>query len=253
MMDDGGGGNHDIGRPSSRRSGRRRGCATRQVLVAGTGGTGAVGGGTVGGGPGGGGGSGQRVPYLVTEFIDGPSLAQAVPARGPLRTADVEQLGVAMATALGAIHGRRVVRVSGDEYRGLITLDGRWAAGIRNAESPSEEWKLLRYDRRIPPLWIPELADRAAFPALGDPPDSTSGSGSAAAPGPRVVEQTSCYRPHNVSRRARRGAVGVTGRHGPSGRSTLASPGRAAPLRVVCCFQVVPRLPGLSRHKVQSG
>jgi hypothetical protein len=64
---------------------------------------------------------------------------------------------------------------------GLITLDGRWAAGIRNAESPSEEWKLIRYDRSIPPMWIPELADRAAFPALGDPPDSTSGSGSAAA------------------------------------------------------------------------
>jgi hypothetical protein len=50
----------------------------------------------------------------------------------------------------------------------LVTLDGRSAAGIRRPESPTVDWKLIRYSRDIPPVWRPELADRAAFPASAD-------------------------------------------------------------------------------------
>lgn len=48
-------------------------------------------------------------PYLVTEFVSGSSLQDAVDADGPLRGADLEALAVGMASALTAIHDARVV------------------------------------------------------------------------------------------------------------------------------------------------
>lgn len=48
-------------------------------------------------------------PYLVTEFVDGPSLHDAVAARGPLRGADLEALAVGVAAALTAIHDAGIV------------------------------------------------------------------------------------------------------------------------------------------------
>ncbi|WP_250286510.1 serine/threonine-protein kinase, partial [Frankia sp. CiP1_Cm_nod2] len=48
-------------------------------------------------------------PYLVTEYIDGPTLTEAVRSGGPLRKAELDQLAVAMATALSAIHGAGLV------------------------------------------------------------------------------------------------------------------------------------------------
>ncbi|MFB4295178.1 serine/threonine-protein kinase [Actinomadura sp. NTSP31] len=48
-------------------------------------------------------------PYLVTEYIDAPTLKEAVRASGPLRGAELEQLGVTMAAALASIHGCGVV------------------------------------------------------------------------------------------------------------------------------------------------
>ncbi len=48
-------------------------------------------------------------PYLVTEFIDGPTLEEAVAGGGPLRRAELEQLGVSMAAALAGVHGAGVV------------------------------------------------------------------------------------------------------------------------------------------------
>ncbi|TDD60722.1 serine/threonine-protein kinase, partial [Actinomadura rubrisoli] len=45
------------------------------------------------------------VPYLVTEFIDGPTLHELVAGGSPLRGAELHQLAVAVATALRGIHG----------------------------------------------------------------------------------------------------------------------------------------------------
>jgi serine/threonine protein kinase len=42
--------------------------------------------------------------YLVTEYIDGPSLAEAVGSDGPLLGVELERVAVAVATALTAIH-----------------------------------------------------------------------------------------------------------------------------------------------------
>ncbi|MDR6319662.1 WD40 repeat protein [Actinoplanes couchii] len=48
-------------------------------------------------------------PYLVVEFVDGPSLASVVRERGPLKPSEVYGLAVGVATALVAIHGAGVV------------------------------------------------------------------------------------------------------------------------------------------------
>src|SRR5262245_50201386 len=47
--------------------------------------------------------------YVVTEYVDGPTLEQAVRDDGPLTGGALEGLAVNIATALGAIHGAGVV------------------------------------------------------------------------------------------------------------------------------------------------
>ena len=47
--------------------------------------------------------------FVVSEFIDGPSLQERVDARGPLSEGDLQRLAVGTATALTAIHGAGVM------------------------------------------------------------------------------------------------------------------------------------------------
>jgi serine/threonine protein kinase len=51
----------------------------------------------------------QDPPYIVTEYIDGPSLEKAVAERGALPGSDLEGIAVGVATALAAIHGAGIV------------------------------------------------------------------------------------------------------------------------------------------------
>ncbi|MCM3922168.1 PASTA domain-containing protein [Frankia sp. AiPs1] len=51
----------------------------------------------------------NAAPYLVTEFIAGRTLADAVAVHGPLESADVERVAVSVAAALTAIHGAGLV------------------------------------------------------------------------------------------------------------------------------------------------
>ncbi|MDR7276127.1 serine/threonine-protein kinase [Catenuloplanes atrovinosus] len=48
-------------------------------------------------------------PYLVTEFVDGPSLADEVARRGPLSASNLHAVAIGVATALTAIHGAGVI------------------------------------------------------------------------------------------------------------------------------------------------
>ncbi|NUT37607.1 MAG: protein kinase [Hamadaea sp.] len=48
-------------------------------------------------------------PYLVVEYVDGPSLTQVVESRGPLSEANLHGLAIAVATALTGIHGAGVI------------------------------------------------------------------------------------------------------------------------------------------------
>ncbi|MFE9191907.1 serine/threonine protein kinase [Micromonospora sp. NPDC007208] len=48
-------------------------------------------------------------PYLVVEYVEGPSLAEVVRERGPLGAAQLHSIAVGVATALTAIHGAGVI------------------------------------------------------------------------------------------------------------------------------------------------
>ncbi|WP_061291763.1 serine/threonine-protein kinase [Herbidospora cretacea] len=50
-----------------------------------------------------------RRPYVVSEYVDGPSLQERVTSAGPLTGGELERLAVGTATALAAIHAAGVV------------------------------------------------------------------------------------------------------------------------------------------------
>ncbi|GIF01895.1 serine/threonine-protein kinase [Paractinoplanes rishiriensis] len=49
------------------------------------------------------------LPYLVVEYVDGPTLAHVVEERGPLTAANLHSVAIGVATALTAIHGAGVI------------------------------------------------------------------------------------------------------------------------------------------------
>ena len=48
-------------------------------------------------------------PYLVVEYVDGPSLAEVVREQGPLTAGNLHSVAIGVATALAAIHGAGVI------------------------------------------------------------------------------------------------------------------------------------------------
>ncbi|MFI5897855.1 serine/threonine-protein kinase [Actinoplanes sp. NPDC051513] len=51
----------------------------------------------------------HATPYLVVEYVDGPSLAEVVADQGPLPATNLHGVAVGVATALAAIHGAGVI------------------------------------------------------------------------------------------------------------------------------------------------
>ncbi|MFC4913457.1 serine/threonine-protein kinase [Actinomadura gamaensis] len=63
-------------------------------------------------------------PYVVTEYVEGPSLRRLVAGRGPLAGAELERLAIGMATALAAIHRAGIVHRDFKPANVLIGPDG---------------------------------------------------------------------------------------------------------------------------------
>ena len=51
----------------------------------------------------------HETPYLVVEYVDGPSLAEVIKEQGPLTGGTLHSVAVGVATALAAIHGAGVI------------------------------------------------------------------------------------------------------------------------------------------------
>ncbi|MFD0657361.1 serine/threonine-protein kinase [Thermocatellispora tengchongensis] len=64
------------------------------------------------------------LPYVVSEYVAGPSLAAYVRERGPLRGGELDRLAVGTATALAAIHAAMVVHRDFKPANVLLGPDG---------------------------------------------------------------------------------------------------------------------------------
>jgi serine/threonine protein kinase len=65
-----------------------------------------------------------RLPWLVTSYIDGPSLADAVEEHGPLPVSSVLALGAGLAEGLGAVHEAGVIHRDLKPSNVLLARDG---------------------------------------------------------------------------------------------------------------------------------
>ncbi|GAA4631227.1 hypothetical protein GCM10023196_059810 [Actinoallomurus vinaceus] len=69
-------------------------------------------------------GTAEKPPYLITEYVEGPSLAHIVDTSGPLRPEQLSALATGVARALAAIHGAGLVHRDLKPANVLLTPTG---------------------------------------------------------------------------------------------------------------------------------
>ncbi|MEU8197584.1 protein kinase [Microbispora amethystogenes] len=104
-------------------------------------------------------------PYIVSEFVDGPSLQQRVAASGPLRGGDLDRLAVGTATALAAIHAAGIVHRDFKPGNVLLGPDGPRVVDFGIARQ-GESQTITAGPVGTPAYLAPEqIAGQAATPA----------------------------------------------------------------------------------------
>lgn len=81
---------------------------------------------------------GAAAPWLATEFVPGPSLAEAVAAHGPFPQAGLRVLGARLAQALDAVHTAGLVHRDVKPGNVLLALDGPRLIDFGIARAPEE-------------------------------------------------------------------------------------------------------------------
>ncbi|MGK5558742.1 serine/threonine-protein kinase, partial [Actinomadura kijaniata] len=96
-------------------------------------------------------------PYVVTEYVEGPTLAAAIAERGPLRGGDLDALAVGIATALTAIHGAGLVHRDLKPANVLLSatgprvIDFGIARALDAADGPTRTGQLVGTPNYLPP------------------------------------------------------------------------------------------------------
>lgn len=105
-------------------------------------------------------------PYLVTEYIDGPTLDEVVRTGGPLHRAELDQLAVSMAAALTGIHAAGVTHRDLKPANVLLSRMGPRVIdfGIANAVD-AVQLTVAGQMLGTPAYMAPEQADGRAGPA----------------------------------------------------------------------------------------
>jgi serine/threonine protein kinase len=101
----------------------------------------------------------QPLPHLVFEYVEGPTLDDALADQGPLHPIDVLLVGMQLAAALGHLHGRGLAHL--DVKPGNVVLrDGRPVLIDLGLARPVGEAPAGRHRRGSPPWMAPEQVRR---------------------------------------------------------------------------------------------
>jgi serine/threonine protein kinase len=108
----------------------------------------------------------QPLPHLVFEYVEGPTLDDALATDGPFHPTDVLLAGMQLAAALGHLHGRGLVHL--DVKPGNVVLrDGRPVLIDLGLARPLGEPPAGGHRRGSPPWMAPEqVRRRPASPAM---------------------------------------------------------------------------------------
>jgi hypothetical protein len=109
------------------------------------------------------------VAYLVTEYVDGPDLAEVVRRQGPLTGSNLEALAVGVATALAAIHQAGVVHRDLKPSNVLLSPVGPRVIdfGIAQLADPATQFTLA-HSMGTPAYMSPEQAKGEQVTPAGD-------------------------------------------------------------------------------------
>jgi hypothetical protein len=98
------------------------------------------------------------VPYVVTEFVAGPTLYRRVVENGPLTGDALERLAVGVATALVVIHRAHVVHRDLKPHNVILSPDGPRVIDFGIAQAPDGTTSLPGYVIGTPGYLAPEYA-----------------------------------------------------------------------------------------------
>jgi hypothetical protein len=102
-------------------------------------------------------------PYLITEFVPGPTLAEVIRAEGPLRPAEVRALAAGCATGITSIHQAGLVH--GQFAPDMVVVGRDGPRVVHFSTTPP-------YGAATPAADILAWAQVVAFAAAGHPPGS---------------------------------------------------------------------------------